>query len=78
MASLIVEQASLSSSIDDGLTLALFGTLACLPFAFLVGLLRFRFSQAEAISSLVGRLGGGGGRGALRDALAEALGDPDA
>jgi signal transduction histidine kinase len=51
-------------------------SLACLPFAFLVGLMRFRFSQAEAISSLVGRLGGGGGRGALRRALAEALGDP--
>lgn len=77
MASLIVEQADLSSSIDDGLTLALFGTLACLPFAFLTGLLRFRFSQVEAVSSLVGRLGGGVGRGSLRDALAEALGDPE-
>ena len=77
MASLIVEQAGLSSSIDDALTLALFGTLACLPFAFLTGLLRFRFSQAEAASSLVARLGGGVGRGSLRDALAEALGDPE-
>lgn len=72
----IVEQAGLSSSIADALTLALFGSLACLPFAFLVGLVRFRFSQADALSSLVGRLGGGGGRGAVRDALAEALGDP--
>jgi signal transduction histidine kinase len=71
----IVEQAGLSSSIDDALTLALFGVLACLPFAFLVGLVRFRFSQADALSSLVGRLGGGAGRGALRDALADALGD---
>jgi signal transduction histidine kinase len=77
MASLIVEQAGLSSGIDDGLTLALFGTLACLPFAFLTGLLRFRFSQVEAVSSLVARLGGGVGRGSLRDALAEALGDPE-
>jgi signal transduction histidine kinase len=77
MTELIVEQADLSSSIADGLTLALFGSLACLPFAFLVGLVRFRFSHAEAISSLVGRLGGGGGRGALRKALAEALGDPN-
>jgi signal transduction histidine kinase len=72
----IVEQANLPSGVADGLTLALFGSLACLPFAFLAGLVRFRFSQAEAISSLVGRLGGGGDRGALRDALAEALGDP--
>jgi signal transduction histidine kinase len=75
MTAWIVEQAGLSSSIDDALTLALFGVLACLPFAFLAGLLRFRFSQAEALSSLVGRLRGGTGRGALRDALAEALGD---
>ena len=77
MSSLIVEQAGLSSSIDDGLTLALFSTLACLPFAFLTGLLRFRFSQAEAVSALVARLGGGPGRGSVRDALAEALGDPE-
>jgi signal transduction histidine kinase len=76
MTELIVEQASLSSSVADGLTLALLGSLACLPFAFLVGLMRFRFSQAEAISSLVGRLGGGAGRVSLRDALADALGDP--
>jgi signal transduction histidine kinase len=76
MTELIVEQANLSSDIADGLTLALFGSLACLPFAFLVGLVRSRFSQAEAISSLVGRLGGGGSRRALREALAEALGDP--
>src|SRR3954447_18650507 len=75
MASLIVEQAGLSSALDDGLTLALFGSIACLPFAFLACLLRSRFSQAEAISSLVGRLGGGEGRGALRNALADALGD---
>ncbi|MGH2974385.1 MAG: sensor histidine kinase [Solirubrobacterales bacterium] len=76
MTELVVEQANLSSEIADGLTLALFASLACLPFAFLVGLVRSRFSQAEAIRSLIGRLGGGGGRGALRDALAEALGDP--
>src|SRR5947209_2955482 len=71
----IAEQAGLSSSIANATTLALFSVLACLPFACLVGLLRFRFSQAEALSSLVCRLGGGVGRGSLRDALAEALGD---
>ncbi len=76
MTELIVAQANLSSTVADGLTLALFGSLACLPVAFLVGLVRFRFSQAEAISSLVGRLGAGGGRVSLRDALGEALGDP--
>lgn len=74
---LIVEQADLSSTAADRMTLAIFVSLACLPFAFLVGLLRARFSHADAISSVVGRLGGSGGRGALRNALAEALGDPD-
>ena len=73
---LIVEQANLSSTVADRMTLAIFASLACLPFAFLVGLMRARFSHADAISSVVGRLGGSGGRGALRNALAEALGDP--
>jgi signal transduction histidine kinase len=76
MTELIIEQANLSSTVADGLTLALFGSLACLPVAFVAGLVRFRFSQAEAISSLVGRLGSSAGRVSLRDALAEALGDP--
>jgi signal transduction histidine kinase len=76
MASLIVQQAGLSPNIDDAITLALFGSIACLPIAFVVGLVRLRFSRAEAIGSLVGRIAGGGGRGALRDALADALGDP--
>jgi signal transduction histidine kinase len=76
MTALIAEQADLSSNVAYVLSLALFGSIACLPVAFLLGLLRSRFSQAEAISSLVGQIGGGGGRGALREALAEALGDP--
>jgi signal transduction histidine kinase len=73
---LIVEQANLSSTVADRMTLAIFASVACLPFAFLLGLLRARFSHADAISSVVARLGGSGGRGALRNALAEALGDP--
>ncbi len=76
MAALVVEQAGLSSDISDAQTLALFTSIACLPFAFLVGLLRSRFSEADAISALLAQLGEGGGRGALRDALADALGDP--
>ncbi len=76
MAALIVEQAGLSSDISDAQTLALFASIACLPFAFLVGLLRSRFSEADAITALLAQLGEGGGRGALRDALADALGDP--
>jgi len=76
MAALVVEQAGLSSDIADAQTLALFASIACLPFAFLVGLLRSRFSEADAISALLAQLGEGGGRGALRNALADALGDP--
>ena len=37
MTELIVEQADLSGKLADALTLALVGSLACLPFAFLVG-----------------------------------------
>jgi signal transduction histidine kinase len=76
LSELIVEQANLSSTVADRMTLAIFASLACLPFAFLVGLLRARFSHADAISSVVARLGRSGGRGALRNALAEALADP--
>ena len=43
-----------------------------MPFAFLTGLLRSRLSRAGAVSALVERLGGV----SVRDALADALGDP--
>jgi signal transduction histidine kinase len=48
--------------------------LAVVPFAFLAGLLRSRVAGAAAVSDLVVRLGAR--RGELREALAEALGDP--
>jgi signal transduction histidine kinase len=50
-------------------------SLALVPFAFLAGLLRSRVTGAAAVAELVARLGGER-RGSLRDALAEALGDP--
>ena len=46
--------------------------IAAVPFAFLLGLLRSRLSRAGAVSALVERFGGT----SVRDALAEALGDP--
>jgi signal transduction histidine kinase len=51
-------------------------TMASVPFAFLVGLLHSRLSRASAVSDLVARLAEAGRRRGLRDALAEALGDP--
>lgn len=50
--------------------------LSAVPFAFLIGLLRSRLSDAAAVSDLVARLGGDDRREGLRDALAGALGDP--
>ena len=48
--------------------------LAAVPFAFLAGLARSRVAGAAALSELVARLGRR--PGALRDAVADALGDP--
>jgi signal transduction histidine kinase len=50
--------------------------LATVPFGFLAGLLRSRFTQADRIAELVGRLGQAPGPDTVRAALAEALGDP--
>ena len=50
--------------------------MASVPFAFLVGLLNSRLSRAAAVSEMVARLGEVDRRQGLRDALAEALGDP--
>jgi signal transduction histidine kinase len=50
--------------------------LVTVPFGFLAGLLRSRLAQAGAMSALVARLGQAPGPGVLRNALAEALGDP--
>ena len=49
-------------------------TISALPFAFLAGLLRTRYSRADAVGELLGRLTLA--QGSIRDAIAEALGDP--
>jgi signal transduction histidine kinase len=49
---------------------------AALPWAYVVGLLRTRYSRAGAVGDLVERLNAQGAEGeSLRDALADALGD---
>jgi signal transduction histidine kinase len=50
---------------------------AALPWAFLAGLVRSRYSRAGAVGELIERLNAGeAGGGSLRGALANALGDP--
>ena len=61
---------------EDVIDIAGLVLLASVPFAFLVGLMRSRLSRAAAVSDLVSRLGEADRRQGLRDALAEALGDP--
>jgi signal transduction histidine kinase len=62
--------------VSDGSVIAALTSLVLVPFAFLAGLLRSRLGRAEAVTSVVDALGGGAGRTALREVLAEALGDP--
>jgi signal transduction histidine kinase len=50
--------------------------MAAVPFGFLFGLLRSRLSRADAVSELISRLGEADRRQDLRDAIAQALGDP--
>ena len=73
--------AAVLAELDPGLVEALeearIVVLATVPFAFLAGLLRSRVAGATAVSELVSRLGDSGERRhGLRDALADALGDP--
>jgi signal transduction histidine kinase len=68
--------AGIAPGASDSLTLLTFTCLALVPFAFLLGLLRSRFGEAEAVTLVVRRLSASTGRSGLRDALAEALGDP--
>ena len=60
---------------SDIFLLAALTCFAFVPFAFLLGLLRSRLGEAEAVTLVLQRLGARTGRSALRDALAEALGD---
>jgi signal transduction histidine kinase len=62
---------------EDAIDLMSLVVLTCIPFAFLAGLLRSRLSRDAAVRALIERLGAEREqRGGLRDALAEALGDP--
>jgi signal transduction histidine kinase len=64
------------SLIVAGPSLAALVAFAALPWAFVTGLLRTRYSRAGAVGDLVERLNAQGVEGeSLRDALSDALGD---
>jgi signal transduction histidine kinase len=74
---LAVSSAGVDDAVNRALYIASLTVLATVPFAFLFGLLRSRLTRAGAVGNLVSRLGEGRERRAgLREALAEALGDP--
>jgi signal transduction histidine kinase len=74
---LSVSGAGVQNTVAQALFIASLSVLVTVPFAFLFGLLRSRLSRAGAVGELIGRLGEGRERrGTLRDALADALGDP--
>ncbi|HSD77025.1 MAG TPA: histidine kinase, partial [Solirubrobacteraceae bacterium] len=64
---------------DSASEVASVGALACfavLPYSFLAGLVRSRYSRAGAVGELIERLNDPDRTVELRDALAQALGDP--
>ena len=75
--SLLWDLTGFSDTVEDAIDIAGLVALASIPFGFLVGLLRSRFSRAGAVSELVASLSERDDRRrGLRDALADALGDP--
>jgi signal transduction histidine kinase len=64
-------------AVRDAIFLAALGIIMTVPFGFLAGLMRARLSRADAVGQIVDRLAHQGDRRpSLRDALAEAVGDP--
>jgi signal transduction histidine kinase len=65
-----------SVELRDAFFYASLPALALVPYLFLAGLARGRMLRGRGLGRLVRQLGGSLGRGELRAALAEALGDP--
>src|SRR3954469_11987426 len=61
--------------VTDVLSYAALVAFTAVPWAFLFGLLRSRFSRAGAVSDLLTRIGAAPGTGGLRELLADTLGD---
>jgi signal transduction histidine kinase len=72
-----VQALNVPESVSQTLFLITVVLMSAVPFTFLFGLLRSRFSSAGAVSELIATLGDSTARNLdIRDALAEALGDP--
>jgi len=77
VASLVADFGVMSNDLESAIDIAGLICLVLVPFAFLAGLARNRLSSAGAIGELVASLSEREGRRrSLRDALADALGDP--
>jgi signal transduction histidine kinase len=70
----LLDIAGVSDDVLDVVYVVPLAALVALPFAFLAGLGRLRYTRAGAVTALVERLNAPERR--LRDALADALGDP--
>ncbi|HEU0023512.1 MAG TPA: sensor histidine kinase [Thermoleophilaceae bacterium] len=77
LVSLVADLTSIPDPVESVIDIAGLTSLVLIPFGFLAGLLRSRLSRAGAVSDLVARLSERDDRRrGLRDALADALGDP--
>jgi signal transduction histidine kinase len=65
-----------ATAVSDAAAVGALACFAVLPYAFLAGLVRSRYSRAGAVGELIERLNDPDRTVELRDALAEALGDP--
>src|SRR3954470_6310465 len=72
----LAQGAGLSDLAVGIVSLVAFAAFVVMPYAFLAGLVRTRYSRAGAVGGLIERLNAPDTRVTLREALADALGDP--
>ncbi len=73
---LVLQSASKSGNAEDVIVVISLVPLAVLPYLYLATFVRARMFQTGAVGELIARLGEAPRPGGLREALADALGDP--